>query len=216
MKIVTNKLIHENVSYYDISSASAVLLKHLFGVDLTSYTKEQRLVMYGKLVKSLGIPRYCSWFIRTIVERVCRECDGIMYTQDSVVCSDMYKSKTSQITIFNFRKVWTARLLVISPYKKSYIALTTDGQGISKGTILINDILAARILKLSTEGKDPLGLKYYLKNTDEVDVFIKNNKVISYSGPSDPTNIDISRIDRNKYWIECLKYIRILKEGGYL
>jgi len=141
---------------------------------------------------------------------LCLETNGILYTRDSVITTDISTSKLARSSFFTFHVEWESKLLVFREDFKAYFAITKNDEVVIKGDELPPKIVLV-MAKLAVNAKHwLLPFKAWFMNcnpslfiTNKRRLYLQNNKIID----SIESNIVVPNIDREYYWLKLLKYI---------
>lgn len=213
MIIVTRKYIHYNMRYHDIRAAGPSVLKSLFNVDITDMEKKERNIVYGKLMKENDIYKMIPAMLTSISRFLCKEYEGIIYTQDSIITKRTINNTILDQLVLKFKQNWISTLLVIGKDRDSYIALLNSGEVLIKGKAKskIPLLIAKKLLDFVLEEQDPiLKFKRWFKQIKDVNYFLIDNQVFTFTGVEKVTNkflFDIGKINKAVYWKNLLQFI---------
>ncbi|MEM3859438.1 MAG: hypothetical protein QW478_08525 [Candidatus Micrarchaeaceae archaeon] len=199
--------------YHDIRAAGPSVLKSLFNVDITDMEKKERNIVYGKLMKENDIYKMIPAMLTSISRFLCKEYEGIIYTQDSIITKRTINNTILDQLVLKFKQNWISTLLVIGKDRDSYIALLNSGEVLIKGKAKskIPLLIAKKLLDFVLEEQDPiLKFKRWFKQIKDVNYFLIDNQVFTFTGVEKVTNkflFDIGKINKAVYWKNLLQFI---------
>ena len=215
MYIITNVLVHHDVSYFDINAAGPTLVEHLDLVpkgQLTKKEKQIRNIEYGKLIKKLGINQLIPNILFSYTKLLCFDVNGVLYTQDSVVCNKL-ESVLVDRSIFTFKRVWTASTLIIDKNRKSYIAQTDNGIIIKGNEMPVK--LVEKFFQLISNDSNWLRSFKFLFPKFDIEYFVTNkDRIFLYDRILEDINDTKllksfkNKINLNYYWSKFLPYFQ--------
>ena len=217
MQFLSERLVHTNVSYYDIEAAGPTTLVQfgLWGPDQLEIDKQKRNILYGKFCKQYNLTQLCYSIYSSFIKIIAAQCKAVLITPDSLVTSyDPFKLAIVRDSFYKLRMKWKASIFVAAPDKRNYIAIErmNNNRVIAKGPLakFIPVGCIQKLIKTYQLGGNWLyTFKNYFRNANVVDFISPQRIILLKSGVYEVgENVGCilpNDIDRERYWrIVCL------------
>jgi len=213
VQFLSDRLVHTNVSYYDIKAAGPTTLIHLGLWDpiYLNLEKEKRNIIYGKFCKEHNLTSLVYSVYTNFIKVTAAQVGAILITPDSLVSrQDPRKLTFVKCSCYDLEEKWRASILVATADRKNYIAINrmNNNKLIVKGPIgrYIPIGCIQKLLRFYQQGGHWIRtFRSYFKTAPVSHFITKENLIILENGVYEvgsqiEESITGLKVDKEKYW----------------